>query len=485
MPFDSRYFQRSRLDSTGELLPQERSNIRRRLIYVTDLDSWSVAALIATARNGNAQELELACHIEKHLGWRSSLHASVSNLGFQLEFHLPFFAWRTSRAQIGDPRRGAGDRPLRKVRDLSFLRAESTDGPSIHDTDYLCEAQISCVLIGHHDRVWTAYCFVDTYFDLEDSKDSVNDYEDEEDFGELYPDPLSRGTLDANTPILDPRIYFLRVLETRMLQVEQEWRDLTYLVKSKVNLSIAEGKGPFVLEAADGSEALAAHRSLERICQTIVLLRTLEQSLSDIVFQWQKFKDNDVTLFLDVGGEGERALASLEYSFGELRVLERILHQLIQRCEDFMTVLNLRLTFDRTELRDHGKVVNAAQNTSTIVTVFFPPLLAAVVLSMPTSYFSSTIPTFAPFLVLTTLIFTAMLIVTIFRSSKCYRQILVSFSDFVKPHLESVPRETGFQSYTRGEPEPPEARGGIALNRWLGRQGNADVHGGHIELGRL
>ncbi|KAL2676441.1 hypothetical protein Neosp_010199 [[Neocosmospora] mangrovei] len=229
---------RTRQDSTEELHPQERSNIRRRLIYVTDLDAWAVAALIATARNGNAQELELACHIEKHLGWRSSLRASASDFDFRLEFHLPFFAWRTSETQICDPRRGAGDRPLRKVRDLSFLRAESTDGSSAHGTDYLCEAQISCVLMGRHDRVWTAYCFVDTYFDLEDSSDSVHCYEDDEhDYG-TYSDPLARGTLDANMPLLDPRIYFLYVLKTRMLQIEQEWRDLTYLVKSKVNLSV-------------------------------------------------------------------------------------------------------------------------------------------------------------------------------------------------------------------------------------------------------
>ena len=88
--------------------------------------------------------------------------------------------------------------------------------------------QISVVVTGIDHWVWTAYCFVDSYFD---SEGTVADYHQLR--GRDYqPDPLAAGRISASRPIWTPREYFLKVLEIRMSQVLREWNSiLTYVEK--------------------------------------------------------------------------------------------------------------------------------------------------------------------------------------------------------------------------------------------------------------
>jgi hypothetical protein len=52
---------------------------------------------------------------------------------------------------------------LRQSQEVSFLNWESSGS-----SDFLYEAQISCLIAGLDDWKWVAYCFADTYFDVND-----------------------------------------------------------------------------------------------------------------------------------------------------------------------------------------------------------------------------------------------------------------------------------------------------------------------------
>lgn len=141
---------------------------------------------------------------------------------FNLEFHLPYYTWRTSDHPIKDRRNYAED-PLRHTRDVSVMCWDKSK-PS---KAYLSEAQISCVVAGIDDCRWEAYCFVDTYFDSDERKESVLKHDEEaNESGSFRADPLTKGRQNADSPLPDPRVYFLRVFCIRLQQVEVEWQNV-------------------------------------------------------------------------------------------------------------------------------------------------------------------------------------------------------------------------------------------------------------------
>src|ERR1700761_3946431 len=90
---------------------------------------------------------------------------------FQLAFHLPYYAWRSTATPRYDHRRFANGDHLRHVQDISFLDWDDSKGSN--RSSYLYESQISCVVAGSDNWTWVAYCFVDTYFDMDDKKDPL------------------------------------------------------------------------------------------------------------------------------------------------------------------------------------------------------------------------------------------------------------------------------------------------------------------------
>ena len=152
---------------------------------------------------------------------------------FQLAFHLPYYCWRSSQKACEDHRRDVNARPLRQSRDVSFLNWERSGS-----SDFLYEAQISCVVAGSDEWRWVAYCFVDTYFDAaEETKESVLSYHEDSQIEEgMRADPLTRGKADADKPVQNPKEYFLIVLRYRIAQVKREWQQ----VVAKVQKSIRE-----------------------------------------------------------------------------------------------------------------------------------------------------------------------------------------------------------------------------------------------------
>ena len=150
-----------------------------------------------------------------------------------MAFHLPYYAWRGSKIAYKDNRRDVDSKPLRKYRDLSFLKLDSSESPS-----FLYEAQISCAVAGSDGWKWVAYCFVDTYFDAgENTRETVQSYHNDSPGDKhIRMDPLTFGVIDAGKSIRNPREYFLMVFQIRINQVKREWQQ----VVAKVQQSIRE-----------------------------------------------------------------------------------------------------------------------------------------------------------------------------------------------------------------------------------------------------
>jgi hypothetical protein len=150
---------------------------------------------------------------------------------FQLAFHIPFYAWRVSDKAREDHRLDANASRLRQSRDVSFLNWKGS-----RSTDFLYEAQISCLVAGSDESRWVAYGFVDTYFDdADEAKETVEEYH--EDFvkdGGLHVDPLTFGVMDAEKAIPTPREYFLFIFQIRIAQVKREWEQVVAKIQESV-----------------------------------------------------------------------------------------------------------------------------------------------------------------------------------------------------------------------------------------------------------
>ena len=151
---------------------------------------------------------------------------------FQLVFHIPFYVWRESETAREDHRLNYNAERFRQSQDVSFLNWESSV------SNFLYEAQISCLISGTDDWRWVAYCFVDTYFDADEGKETVEAYHEISEAGEVIfaADPLTFGTSDANMSMQTPREHFLLVFRIRMFQVKREWEQ----VVAKIQQSIRE-----------------------------------------------------------------------------------------------------------------------------------------------------------------------------------------------------------------------------------------------------
>ena len=142
----------------------------------------------------------------------------VQDLGFALEFHLPYYALRQDVALQSDPR------GLRR----SGYFIPSPEGPQKHE--YLYEAQVSLLLTGVDEWFWTAYCCAETYFG---SEESIQYYSDNQ------LDALTGGEKSMLDPVWNPREYFLSILTRRLKQVTKEWSNIVETLQDRLRLHVS------------------------------------------------------------------------------------------------------------------------------------------------------------------------------------------------------------------------------------------------------
>jgi hypothetical protein len=152
---------------------------------------------------------------------------------FQLAFHIPFYLWRVSERAWEDHRLDSNANRLRQCQDVSFL-----DWKSSRPSNFLYEAQMSCLVTGEDESRWVTYGFFDTYFDaVDDGKETVEAYHADAIMeGGMNADPLTFGVIDAEKTARTPREYFLSCFRIRIAQVKREWMQ----VVAKIGQSIRD-----------------------------------------------------------------------------------------------------------------------------------------------------------------------------------------------------------------------------------------------------
>jgi len=115
--------------------------------------------------------------------------------------------------------------------DVSYLNWKSDASHS-----FLYEAQTSCVVAGLDIRRWVGYCFVESYFDVDnEARDTpMAYYRDSQGEGGLLMDPCTFGFVPLDGHIKDPREWFLTVLEYRLDQIKGEWRQVVQKIDQSV-----------------------------------------------------------------------------------------------------------------------------------------------------------------------------------------------------------------------------------------------------------
>lgn len=108
-------------------------------------------------------------------------------------------------------------------------------------TDERCclyEAMTSVVVTGNDHWTWTAYGFVDTYWD---SRESVDGYHEMKGRRRGRADPLANGQINADEPLWDPREYFLKVVEIRTGLALMEWIQIIKRMEREVKQYVYYG----------------------------------------------------------------------------------------------------------------------------------------------------------------------------------------------------------------------------------------------------
>lgn len=112
---------------------------------------------------------------------------------------------------------------LRGLRTCRYLRPPS----QAQDTwECIFETQISFGIFGSDEFFWTAYCFVDTYGSNQESNDQ---------YLQRKLDAPSGGSVKQESPIWEPRYYFLTVFSMRLSQVTMEWTVLVQALEKELD----------------------------------------------------------------------------------------------------------------------------------------------------------------------------------------------------------------------------------------------------------
>ncbi|KAH6957840.1 hypothetical protein BKA56DRAFT_196791 [Ilyonectria sp. MPI-CAGE-AT-0026] len=333
-------------------------------------------------------------------------------------------------------------KPLRRCVDLSFLQRNSGSSGLYYGTAALYEAQISCAITGQDNWAWTAYCFVDTYFE-KDSTDDVNSYWDEVEGDEVeyqfVPDPLTRGNLDATVPVSDPRRYFLIVLQIRFLQVKNAWRDLIENLQPGIRQYISHHQMSILeRESSDGGTTSASDSSVW-IAQSLDVINQLQYSISQTALEFDRFIDGDANYFTDQDSFGKDFIRvkdtwkSIKHTRHELGKLDSLLGQLVEQCKDFRKDIEMHLSIRRNQLAvdSRGKY----DMTTSILFIFLPILLAASFFSMGSSTIPLHNPTFASFVVTILITYFSIWLVSMavsqlfpkFESKRCWEGCRAAF----------------------------------------------------------
>lgn len=164
-----------------------------------------------------------------------------------MELSLPFLTLRELRS--ADQRKDDIGKDPSHWADLSFLSLLDSKTRSNHNRLTIQEATTSVMICGANEYTWTGYAFTNSRLASEEiSAESDGELSDDEDIENMPVEDLfatgdSRRrecALAHNDLIRDPRIYFLRCLELRILMVLEEWAYIVRVVENCSHPSVSD-----------------------------------------------------------------------------------------------------------------------------------------------------------------------------------------------------------------------------------------------------
>ncbi|KAK5554436.1 hypothetical protein LTR46_007634 [Exophiala xenobiotica] len=347
----------------SETSPQEAADIERRFVFVSDLDAWNIQALAGTAPEHQADALRDAFF--KHLGFKSSIEATVSEKGwpiFQLSLHLPYYAWRCTSHPLDDHRRNRNNKPLRQRRDVSLLQPEGKHA-------YLYEAQISCVVSAIDEWKWVAYGFVDSYFDDENGENSRT--YDQDTLNGIHTGPFEYGITEADKPPAKARDFFCKVLRIRLKQISQEWEEVLRNLEKSFSgyYSSHENrrKKPTAQNSADeeaiGKYGKELQDALDWVGRTSSILSELLAMLQKTHTAWRTFKREHLDIFQDRASASRACqLSAIEATFARLEAISQDIESMDKRRRGIQKELQFELNQHSLVVRDQQRKLAEAGN---------------------------------------------------------------------------------------------------------------------------
>ncbi|RBR26965.1 uncharacterized protein FIESC28_00233 [Fusarium coffeatum] len=233
---------------------------------------------------------------------------------FAQQFHLPFYSWRCTREELRDTRRKVDGSPLREVCSMHFIRGKLSE--PVREVDYLCEGQLSVLIAAIDRRIWTGYCFVDTYYQPRSQRQTVEDFcKDDANPDDLQTDPFINGECDADNPIVDAVEYFM----------------------TSLNSQLGISKFPYDSQKPHSTLSKETQESTVWLRLTRSQLTKLIISLESTIHCWDNHpaKEKSPTPY------EERCLESIEEAISDLKGRLFELQNVLRQCDEHEHALNL------------------------------------------------------------------------------------------------------------------------------------------------
>jgi hypothetical protein len=263
---------------------------------------------------------------------------------YALEFHIPYFALRKSFSTSEKLHSNIVGRRSGVFADSLTRNCEPSQKEFFH------EVQVSVLLVGIDEWVWTLYCLVETHFE------QPRDLTELEEYVTSMRDAPSGQFGTYKQPIWNPREYFLLVLCRRMDQATLEWQNLVETLDQRLKdlvSSISRSReltanAKICMQEDDtfvkpSAESLAGRNSdISRINDytwAIQVLQLFTNTLVKTIESWQEFSQIHLPTFLP--GEGQPDYSSqvpshlqrLDRDISELRYFHTLLGQRIAAFE--------------------------------------------------------------------------------------------------------------------------------------------------------
>ncbi|KAI0816596.1 hypothetical protein GGR55DRAFT_627679 [Xylaria sp. FL0064] len=385
------------MPSTGTAInvgvPTTEPDAERRLIYITDLNRYTILVLLDTA--SRQQAYFLRDFIYNHLVFAPSIGVFIpftSFKSFAFAFHFPYYALRKGPLYFKDERYMKDGRPLRRSQRLGFLDETPWGVRETQSEDCIYEAQISCLVAGLDDSSYIGYVFVDTYHDGPNSDESVKSYYEKSNTSGRYSmDALSGGTLQADLPLWSPRLYFLRVFELRIEQVKEEWVNAVFVIQNKMSTYIQDYQisKDVYLSSDVGGRGDRLRRFHDWTGHTLRLVMDLIHVISKTLYACDRFQSKDCEYFQDDNAfdkdtlSPSLCLAAIAKHVDEMKDQLQTLQHLEKVCNNISRELEAYLA-----LEDRNVTILQARTNESVKAITFlaflvsPPAVTSALYSM-------------------------------------------------------------------------------------------------------